>query len=408
MKSLSTQSIASLIDNLTDDTRKSGVLLKTSQNAKYVNTDEYVTPKDIFPFINSKFIGITGTNGKTTTAFVLGYLLNSLGFSVGVQGTEGFYLNGKKMEPKTLTTPPILTTIKRAYRYKPDFFIMEVSSHAIAQNRIEDIPFSAKIFTSFSQDHLDYHKSMEEYRKIKESFFQDNAIKVINGKLLPEKSDDFSGYKKCKVKSGGYKFEMNCENLYVLDKPIVDDVPMAGEFNKMNFSLALKTAKLITNKSFSIFHFPLKNFKGVPGRMEIVNKNPLIIVDFAHTPDGMEKVLSSVEGKKIVVFGAGGERDNQKRAQMGEVASKYADYIIVTNDNPRCEEPKKIASDIVKGIKASYEIILNREEAIKRGLELAKEGYALFVLGKGDEEYIQFCDKKIPFSDREVIKKWLG
>ena len=392
-----------LNDLITDNTKELSnkkLFLKTAQNSKYAkNIKTYITPKELLNNLNlpTKFIGITGTNGKTTTAFVLSFLLKELGFNVATQGTEGFFYNLEQIEDKTLTTPPILTTIKRAFKYKPDFFVMEVSSHAIAQQRIEGIEFFAKLFTSFSQDHLDFHKSMEEYRKVKESFFHDKAIKVVNGKKI--KSE------KCKVKVGGYEFEMNCKNLYIVEKPIVENISMAGEFNKMNFSLALKTAQLITNFPFSILYSKLKKFKGVPGRMEIVSKNPLIIIDFAHTPDGIENVLKSINGKKIVVFGAGGERDREKRPLMGRVASENADFVILTNDNPRCEDEKKILKDIEKGlIHKNYLIIPDRKEAIKRGIEIAKkENATLFVLGKGDEKYIQKCKEKIPFSDREVI-----
>ena len=392
---------------ITDNTKEltpSKIFLKTAQNSKYSShIKNFITPKELLKSLNlkTKFIGITGTNGKTTTAFVLGFLLKELGFNVAVQGTEGFYVNGEKKEHKTLTTPPIFTTIKRAYKYKPDFFIMEVSSHAIVQQRIEGIDFEAKLFTSFSQDHLDFHKSMEEYAKAKENFFQDESIKIINGKL---KIKD----KKCKMKIGGYDFCINCKNLYVLEKPLIDDIPMAGEFNKMNFSLALKTAEILTNSSFSTLHPLLKKFKGVSGRMEIISRKPLIIVDFAHTPDGIENVLKSINGKKLVVFGAGGNRDREKRAKMGEVASLYADYIIITNDNPRCEEPINIANDIAKGIKnKKFEIILNRREAIKKAVEMADDFDSVLILGKGDERYIEFCNKKIEFNDKEEIGKCL-
>ncbi len=393
-----------LITDNTKELSKNKLFLKTKQNEKYAkNIFKYITPKELLNKLNlkTKFIGITGTNGKTTTAFVLGYLLQQAGYSVGIQGTEGFYFNGKKEEPKTLTTPPILTTIKRAALYEPDFFIMEVSSHAIAQQRIEGIKFSAKILTSFSQDHLDFHKTMQEYKKVKESFFQDESVKVFSGKLLVKNE-------KCKVKSGGYEFNLNCKNLYVLDKPIVNDISMAGEFNKMNFSLALKTASLLTNSSLSTFNFSL--FKGVPGRMEIVSKNPLVIIDFAHTPDGMEKVLSAVEGKKIAVFGAGGDRDKDKRRLMGQVADRFCEYIILTEDNPRCEKAGDICKDIAKGIKNTpFEIILNRKEALKKALKISKENnYTLMILGKGDENYIEYCDGRVHYSDREEVKKLLG
>jgi len=395
--------INNLITDNTEKLDKNKIFLKTSQNSKYAkNITFFLTPKDLLKDIKTKFIGITGTNGKTTTAFVLGYLLKNLGYKVCIQGTEGFFVNGEKKEEKNLTTPSIFTTIKRVYKYKPDFFVMEVSSHAITQNRIEGIDFFAKIFTSFSQDHLDYHKSMDEYKKVKESFFRDEAIKVINGEWRME-NGEFSV-----VNIGGYNFRINSKNLYVLEKPIVDDISMAGKFNKMNFSLALKTAKILTNSPFSILNSQLKNFEGVPGRMEIVSKNPLIIIDFAHTPDGMKNVLSSVKGKKLVVFGAGGNRDKEKRAKMGEVADNLADYIILTNDNPRCENPKDIIEDIKKGIKkTSFKIIEDRKEAIKEAIKRSKNFDVVLILGKGDEKFIELCNKKISFSDREIIKNFI-
>ena len=387
-----------LNDLITDNTKeltKDKIFLKTSQNSKYAtNIKKFITPKEILKNIKTKFIGITGTNGKTTTAFVLGYLLQKAGFRVGVQGTEGFFINGIKKEDKSLTTPSILTTIKRAFKYDVDFFIMEVSSHAIAQNRIEGIDFILKIFTSFSQDHLDFHKNMDEYKKVKESFFKDDALKVVNGKL----KDGF-------IEIGGFDFDINKTNLYLINKPLIEDIPLAGEFNKINFSLAIKAYELLTNKK----EINLSDFKGVSGRMEIVCKDPLIIIDFAHTPDGMQKVLSSIDSKKIVLFGAGGNRDEKKRSLMGEVADKFSDFIILTEDNPRCEDVKDIINDIKKGIKKTpYKIVCKRKDAIKEAIKIAKEkNFVLFILGKGDEDYIEYCNKKIPFNDKEVVKEIL-
>ena len=393
-----------LITDNTLELDKNKLFLKTFQNQKYAkNIKKFITPKELLNKLNltTKFIGISGTNGKTTTAFVLSFILKELGFSVATQGTEGFYVNGIQREHKTLTTPSIFTTIKRAFKYKPDFFIMEVSSHAIVQKRIEGIDFYAKIFTSFSQDHLDFHKSMEEYKKVKESFFKDEAIKIINGKLKREKEEEV-------INISGYDFKINPKNLYVLEHPIVEDIPMAGEFNKMNFSLAVKLSEIISKQFNLTWNSKLKtfnSFRGVKGRMEIVCKNPLIIIDFAHTPDGIENVLKSVNGKKIALFGAGGNRDRGKRALMGKIASENADFVILTNDNPRCEDEMEIIKDIQKGlIDNDYLIIPNRSEAIKKGIELAKEKKAaLLVLGKGDERYIEKCKEKIPFSDREII-----
>jgi len=400
-----------VLNNLiTDNTKKLSedkLFLKTKQNEKYsTDIENYITPKELLNNLNlkTKFIGITGTNGKTTTAFVLGYLLKEAGYSVGIQGTEGFYLNGEKIEAKTLTTPPIFTTIKRAVKYEPDFYIMEVSSHAIVQQRIEGIEFSAKILTSFSQDHLDFHKTMEEYKRVKESFFQDESVKIINGKMRMENGEWRI------INVGGYDFKINSKNLYLIDKSIINEISMAGEFNKMNFSLALKTAQILTNSQFSILNSQLKRFKGVPGRMEIISKKPLVIIDFAHTPDGMEKVLSAVEGKKIAVFGAGGDRDKDKRRLMGQVADRFCEYIILTEDNPRCEKAGDICKDIAKGIKnTSFEIITDRKKALAKALNLAKENnYTLMILGKGDENYIEYCGKKTRYSDRSTFFELLN
>jgi UDP-N-acetylmuramoyl-L-alanyl-D-glutamate--2,6-diaminopimelate ligase len=370
-----------IITDSTNEYKEGDLFLLTTQNEKYFSNQNFITPNELLKDVKTKFIGITGTNGKTTTAFLIGYILKNLGFSVGVQGTEGFYLNGELKEEKTLTTPPIITTINRVYKYQPKFFIMEVSSHAIIQNRIDGINFDLKIFTNLSQDHLDYHKSMNEYKKAKEMFFKDNSLKIINKK---------------------YNLNINQNNacFYPLEKEC--KTKLKGKFNQENFQSAVLGVSKLLNMDIEEVAKIAKNFSGLAGRMEEVA--PKIIVDFAHTPDGMEKVLSAINSKKIVVFGVGGDRDKTKRKLMGEVADKYADYIILTNDNPRCENPQDILKEIAKGIKKTpFEIIEDRKEAIKKAIKLQKDEYVM-ILGKGDEKYMQFCDKKIPFSDREVVK----
>ena len=373
------------ITDSTDEYEKGDLFLLTTQNKKYYTTQNFITPDKLLQNTKTKFIGITGTNGKTTTAFLIGYILKNLGFSVGVQGTEGFYLNGKLKEKKTLTTPAIITTIDRVYKYKPDFFVMEVSSHAIIQNRIDGINFSLKIFTNLSQDHLDYHKTMQEYKKAKELFFQDNSIKMINKK---------------------YNLDTNENSVFFYPQNLKANPKLIGEFNKENFEAAVLGVHKLTNININKIIKIAQNFSGLAGRMEEVA--PKIIVDFAHTPDGMEKVLNAISSKKIVVFGAGGDRDKTKRKIMGEIADKYADYIILTNDNPRCENPQDIIQEIAKGIKNSpFEIIEDRKEAIKKAIKLQENEYVL-ILGKGDEKYMQFCDKKVFFSDKEVVLQLKG
>ncbi len=373
-----------IITDSTSEYRKGELFLLTTQNQKYYTNQSFITPKELLTNTNTKFIGITGTNGKTTTAFLIGYILDKLGYKVGVQGTEGFYLNGKKMENKTLTTPPILATIQRVYKYKPQFFVMEVSSHAISQNRIDGISFDLKLFTNLSQDHLDYHHSMDEYKKVKESFFQDDVLKIINKK---------------------YNLNTNPNNIYFYPLNKIYPTKLMGAFNQENFQLAILGVSKLLNLRLEEIAKIAYEFSGLGGRMEEVTNK--VIVDFAHTPDGMEKVLSSIDDTKIVVFGAGGDRDKSKRKLMGEIADKYADYIVLTNDNPRCEDEISIIKDIQKGIKHTpCEVILDRKKAIQRALKLKKDNY-VFVLGKGDEEYIEKCGKKIPFKDKKVIRECL-
>jgi len=369
-----------IVTDSTNEYEEGNLFLLTTQNKKYYTNQDFITPNELLKDIETKFIGITGTNGKTTTAFLIGYILKNLGFNVGVQGTEGFYLNGELKEKKTLTTPPIITTIDRVYKYKLDFFIMEVSSHAIIQNRIDGINFSLKIFTNLSQDHLDYHKTMSEYKKAKELFFQDDSLKIINKK---------------------YNLNINKTNAYFYPQNLKINPKLIGEFNKENFEAAVLGVHYLTKIDLEKIIKIAENFSGLAGRMEQVAKK--IIIDFAHTPDGMEKVLNAIKDKKIVVFGAGGDRDKTKRKIMGEVADKYADYIILTNDNPRCENPGNILEEISKGIKNThFEIIEDRKEAIKKAIELQKDEYVM-LLGKGDEKFMEFCNKKIPFSDKEVV-----
>jgi len=368
------------ITDSTNEYKKEYLFLLTTQNQKYWTNQKYILPKELLKNIKTKFIGITGTNGKTTTAFLIGYILDKLGFKVGIQGTEGFYINSKKVEEKTLTTPPILTTIDRVYKYNLDFFIMEVSSHAVIQNRIDGINFSLKIFTNITQDHLDYHKTFEEYKKAKEMFFKDDNLKIINKK---------------------YNLNINKNNSYYYPLNTSFNTKLKGDFNQENFQAAVLGISKLLNINITKTANIAKNFAGIAGRMEEVK--PKIIVDFAHTPDGMQKVLSSIKDAKIVVFGAGGDRDKSKRKLMGEMADKYAKYIILTNDNPRCENEIDIINDIKKGIKNTpYEIILNRDEAIKKAISLQHNEYVM-ILGKGDEKYIQKCNEKIPFSDKEFI-----
>ena len=364
-----------------------------------------------------KIIGITGTNGKTTTAAAIYSILLDLDIKVALQGTRGCFINERQIAQKGLTTPTIFDTmlhIKEAIDDGCEYFIMEVSSHALSQNRIDGLNFELKIFTNVTQDHLDYHSSLENYIRVKSSFFQDDTMKLIN---KDEKKIEFNP-KNCRTygieNSATYKILAYSLNdgisaaLAKIQKVYDFSSPMQGFFNLYNLLAAISAVDMLEIVPMEKICEVVENFAGVQGRMELVSDKPLIIVDFAHTPDGMEKVLDSMKGKDIVVvFGAGGDRDKTKRAKMGFMASKFAKKIIVTSDNPRSEDPQSIIKEILGGIKNPKElkVEVNRKRALQMALDWQKNGEVLLVLGKGDEIYQDINGKKIPFDDREIIKQ---
>lgn len=368
---------------------------------------------------NIKIIGITGTNGKTTTAAAIYSMLLDLGFKTALQGTRGFFINDKRIQEKSLTTPSILETmhnIQDALCEDCQYFIMEVSSHAIAQNRIDGLKFALKIFTNVTQDHLDYHKSLENYIAIKSSFFDDKTSKLIN------KDDKKIQYNPKNCRTYGVENPATYKILaYSLDEGIsaaiskIEKVyefhsPLHGFFNLYNILAAIGAVDMLDVAPLEEICEVVENFMGVEGRMEVVSDNPLIIVDFAHTPDGMEKVLDSMKEKNIiVVFGAGGDRDRNKRPKMGFIASKFAKKIIVTSDNPRSEEPEAIIEEILRGIRQvkNLKIEPDRKKALHMALDWQEGDEIILVLGKGDETYQEIKGEKFPFDDREIIKNEL-
>jgi UDP-N-acetylmuramoyl-L-alanyl-D-glutamate--2,6-diaminopimelate ligase len=294
---------------------------------------------------------------------------------------------------------------------------MEVSSHAIAQNRIEGIDFALKVFTNVTQDHLDYHKTLQEYRAVKSRFFSDSGLKLIN-----------------KDEAKKITFNPTKAYTYSLDEPssfkveafsLINGITAAishfhelesfrsnlvGLFNVYNLTAAIASVKLITNYSLKEICEAVEGFGGVSGRMEVVSNNPLIIVDFAHTPDGMLKVLDAIKDKDIVVvFGAGGDRDKDKRPKMGLAAARYAKRIYITSDNPRSEDPMDIIMDIYEAIdeKEKVKVASKREDAIRFAIDELEEGEIILILGKGDEEYQEIMGKKVPFDDRVIAREIL-
>jgi UDP-N-acetylmuramoyl-L-alanyl-D-glutamate--2,6-diaminopimelate ligase len=375
--------------------------------------------KDHIDLSGIKIVGITGTNGKTTTAAAIYSFLLDLGYKVALQGTRGFFINDERVEDYSLTTPIQLGNFEHIFKAKEngcEFFIMEVSSHAIEQKRIEGLDFELKIHTNITRDHLDYHKTVEEYIAVKNSFFADESKKLINKddtnirfnskNCLTYALDAPSTYK---VDAFSFKEEThvlmnNLSSMYAYTSNLM------GVFNIYNITAAVAAVHMLTKRDLEEICEVVEDFAGVSGRMEIISKDPFIIIDFAHTPDGMNEVLKSFSHKDIiVVFGAGGDRDKEKRAIMGKVASQFAKYIIVTSDNPRFEDPDLIMEDIVKGITKPEitTVEINRKAAIKKAIDLYDDKSVILILGKGDEEAQIIYDQKLPFSDKKAVLELL-
>ncbi|HIC43256.1 MAG TPA: UDP-N-acetylmuramoyl-L-alanyl-D-glutamate--2,6-diaminopimelate ligase [Sulfurimonas sp.] len=401
----------------------------TTQNKKYLDNAKenkahsIINIEDLAPNFGLnriKIIGITGTNGKTTTAAAIYSILLDLGHKVAMQGTRGFYMDDEVVEGKTLTTPSVLNTYKHIYQAVVsgcEYFIMEVSSHAIVQKRIEGIPFYLKILTNITQDHLDYHNGLQEYIDVKNSFFDDDGLKLIN-KDETRAIFNFKNAHSYGIENPAtYRiiaYTMN-EGITAVMQNFQDvetfGTALYGFFNLYNMTAAVAAVHLLTEHTIPQIAEVTENFAGVSGRMEKVSEKPLVIVDFAHTPDGMQQILNSLREKELlVVFGAGGDRDKSKRPIMGRVASSFAKKIYITSDNPRHEDPDAIIKDIVEGIQEKHKIIINtnRREAIAQAINEQKGDEVILILGKGDETHQIIYDQKFPFDDREVVRELLA
>jgi len=416
---------------ITDDSTKLNhdtLFLKTAQNSKYFelleNKPAYITPKELielWELDSMNIIGVTGTNGKTTVSATIYSLLIDLGEGAALQGTRGLFANDVRIEERSMTTPSIFETlynIKRAKELEANYFVMEVSSHAIDQNRIEDLDFAIKIHTNVTQDHLDYHKTIEEYRAVKSRFFADESLKLLNKDAL-----DTITYNAKNAYSYGVdnpsSFKVQAFSLLngitagitYFGQEATFYSPMMGLFNLSNLMAAIGAVSLLTKKPLQDICDAVENFAGVSGRMEVVSHYPTIIVDFAHTPDGMIQVLDSIKDRDIsVVFGAGGNRDRDKRPKMGAVAAKFANKIYVTSDNPRDEKPEDILSEILAGIKdqSHTRAMVDRSFAISEAIKELGDKDVLMILGKGDEPYQEIAGVQHPYDDREIVRKLLS
>jgi len=401
----------------------------TTQNEKYLddakahNAHSIINIADIatlFGVDKIKIIGITGTNGKTTTASAIYSFLLDLGYKAAMQGTRGLFMNDEVIEGKSLTTPSVLNTYRHIYQAVEagcEYFIMEVSSHAIVQKRIEGLDFELKILTNITQDHLDYHKTLEEYISVKNSFFTDEGKKLINKDESKARFNFKNTYTYGIENPATYRlmaYSLNDGSSGIIQH-FQEIVPFTaslhGFFNLYNLMAAISATHLITDKSLEEVCDVVDNFAGVSGRMEQVCAAPNVIVDFAHTPDGMQQVLNALKEKDLlVVFGAGGDRDKTKRPLMGRVAATLAKKVYITTDNPRHEDPEAIIDDILEGIEDKQNVLieLNRKKAIEMALEDQEDNEVVVILGKGDENYQIIYDQKLPFDDREVVRELLN
>jgi len=376
-----------------------------------------------------KVVGITGTNGKTTITYLLEKVLKVTGKKPAVIGTINYRFNNKII-PSSNTTPGPLELqrmLADMLRSRVTHCVMEVSSHALDQDRAEGVKFSSAIFTNLTQDHLDYHKTLLNYFKSKAKLFkglEKSAFAVINNddryalrlkKLCPAKVITYGISRNSEVMARNIKF--GCSSTEFILKAgrrsILIKTKLIGRHNVYNILAVIAWALKEGANLIDIKH-AIEGFNLVPGRLEkvISGKGFSIFVDYAHTEDALKNIIQSLrqvsEKRIIVVFGCGGDRDKTKRPKMGRVVTELADYAVITSDNPRSEDPKKIIRDIERGIrKTNYSVVIGRAEAIKKSLLLAERGDIVLVAGKGHENYQVLKDRTVHFDDREAIKACL-
>ena len=387
-----------------------------------MSSNYFGNPKD-----KLKIIGITGTNGKTTSAFIIKSILEKAGFMTGLIGTIANYIGNKKVD--AVRTTPESYELHELFKNMVDagveYCVMEVSSHSLELDRVYGIQFEEGIFTNLTRDHLDFHKTFENYYNAKFKLFERSNHSIINldnpyganivkdieergvktkvSTFSIEKESDFKAFE-IKSHSNGSEFKVNLEE--------VEDfsINIPGEYNIYN-SLGCIICAYNLNIPMNKIKEGLSDVV-IPGRCELVAKEKnlpySIIIDYAHTPDGLENILSTVKAftrnRMISVFGCGGDRDKVKRPQMGKIGCELSDIAIITSDNPRSEEPMDIINDIVKPLNYdNFVIEVNRKEAIRKAMNMALEGDVIVIAGKGHETYQILKDETIHFDEREVV-----
>lgn len=375
-----------------------------------------------------KIIGVVGTNGKTTTTHFIASVLMNAGVKCGLIGTLGVFY-GDNVRESSLTTPDPIEfhkTLAEMYESGVEAVVMEVSAHAAHFKKVYGVEFEIGVFTNLTQDHLDFFKDMENYRKAKMSFFKNNVCKyvvsnsddeagreiaeTVNGKVLTYGIDNPADVFAVNIeeKLSGTDFVLN-----LFDCIYDVKLNLAGRFNVYN-ALAAATACALYGVNPEKVAEGIENLKGVSGRLECVFEGEFsVYVDYAHTPDGLKKSLSALKPhaeRLVCVFGCGGNRDKTKRPVMGRISGKIADFTVLTSDNPRYEEPMDILWDIERGLREetdNYVIVQERYEGIKYAINTAKKGDIILIAGKGSEKYQDVFGIKRPFSDKDTVNEYL-
>lgn len=373
-----------------------------------------------------RFIGVTGTNGKTTMTNVIKHVLTDNGYKVGLIGTIQNEIGDEVLHTDN-TTPmafDLMALLDRMYKSGCDYVVMEVSSFGLVQHRIGAIHFEVAVFTNLTQDHLDYHKTMEDYYQAKKMLFDicdkaiictddDYGVRLFNEVTCEKYSysikhqADFYATDTI-IKSNGTQFKYNTS-----DDSYNISMKMVGSFNVANVTGVITTC-IMEGIPFENIKQSVEKCTGVKGRCEVIptNRNFSVICDYAHTPDAIENILSSVKeyttGRLICLFGCGGNRDKAKRPLMCKSALKYADKLIITSDNPRNEEPQSIIDDILTGLQGEtevpYDVVVDRIEAIHHAVKIAKAGDIIVLAGKGHEDYQILKDNvHIHLDEREIV-----
>lgn len=373
-------------------------------------------------FKDLKLIGVTGTSGKTTTCYLTYQILNKLNIKTSYIGTIGFYIDSEVIELSN-TTPDILelyNLLLLSLEKGCKVVVMEVSSHSLAFERIKGLKFDLCAFTNLSQDHLDYHKTMLDYCKCKTLII--DYLKDT-GKIIVNNDDMYSKYFICDksltlgINADDYKiinFDMENTSTLIkfnyLNKVYEVRTNLIGKFNVYNYLMSLS---LVNNLNIDISDIikVTKDIYAPPGRCQIIKvDNSIAVIDYAHKPDAVSKIIplfrEVTKGNIITIIGCGGNRDPLKRPIMGNIATSLSNYVILTNDNPRCENEEDIMNDILSGIDTNnYEIIYDRKKAIEKGISMLKNNDTLLILGKGHEDYQIIGREKIHLSDYEEVIK---